>query len=701
MTAVARERRHEVAVEELEVGAFTVPTDAPESDGTLAWDSTTIVVVHARAGEACGVGYTYADLSTATLVRSKLAGVVHGMDALAPQSAWEAMVRACRNLGRPGISSMAIAAVDCALWDLKARLLELPLCSLLGTAREARAGVRLGRVHLLLAGPPGRAAVELGAGGDSTSQDEGRLPRPSATPRACGPPATRSGRARSCSSTRTARMTESRRWRSLRASPRIRTSAGSRSRSPPTTSTGSRCCATACPPRCGSPQANTATTCRTSAAWRRASTCSRRMSRAARGSPSCCGSTGCARAQGLGLSLHCGPSIHLHPALALDRLVHLEYFHDHTRIERMLFEVSSHRSTARCTRRSIVRETGSSSSDLTQRDMRLDRWWGNVRAGRMQRTLAAATAFSALPLGVEIYFEHFRGSFGDKWMWTPVALSPALTVAGIAGVRSERAARTWLPALSALYCLDGAVGVVTHVRGVARKPGGFHEPLFNIVMGPPLLAPGIARARRRPGSGGGVLRARAVSGRDFSLPDHLPNRRSDGQPASPEELPRQRSGITPQMHGRYPDYNVLDEQATTGTKSRAGSSSSASTPCPPIRFFTAPEAATLGAFCDLLMAQDREPRVPVLAMVDQKLFDGRLDGYRYADMPDDRETWRRVAEGLDSSARPARRVRRLRGRTGGTSSISSSTRSLAASCAAWCGIRCHVRTHGRSSRARC
>jgi hypothetical protein len=108
----------------------------------------------------------------------------------------------------------------------------------------------------------------------------------------------------------------------------------------------------------------------------------------------------------------------------------------------------------------------------------------------MQRTLAAATALSALPLGVEVYFEHFRGSFGDKWMWTPVVLSPAVTLAGVGGVCSERVARTWLPALSALYCADGLVGVITHVRGVARKPGGFREPLFNIVMGPPLLAPG-------------------------------------------------------------------------------------------------------------------------------------------------------------------------------------------------------------------
>src|SRR5947209_733579 len=118
------------------------------------------------------------------------------------------------------------------------------------------------------------------------------------------------------------------------------------------------------------------------------------------------------------------------------------------------------------------------------------RWWGNVRAGRAQKTLAAATAASALPLGLEIYFEHFRGSFGDKWMWTPVALSPALSAAGLAAMRSQRAAQTVLPAVSALYCLDGLIGIITHVRGVARKPGGFKEPMFNIVMGPPLLAPG-------------------------------------------------------------------------------------------------------------------------------------------------------------------------------------------------------------------
>ncbi len=75
-------------------------------------------------------------------------------------------------------------------------------------------------------------------------------------------------------------------------------------------------------------------------------------------------------------------------------------------------------------------------------------------------------------------------------MWTPVALSPALTAAGLAGVGSRRAATTVLPFFSALYCLDGLIGVYTHVQGVRKRPGGFSEPLYNIVMGPPLLAPG-------------------------------------------------------------------------------------------------------------------------------------------------------------------------------------------------------------------
>jgi hypothetical protein len=114
----------------------------------------------------------------------------------------------------------------------------------------------------------------------------------------------------------------------------------------------------------------------------------------------------------------------------------------------------------------------------------------NLRRGRAQKLLAAATALSAPPLAFEIYLEHYKASFGDKWMWTPIWLAPPLTAAGIAGVYSEKAAKTVLPAVSALFFLDGVIGVITHVRGVREKPGGFSEPTYNLVMGPPLLAPG-------------------------------------------------------------------------------------------------------------------------------------------------------------------------------------------------------------------
>jgi hypothetical protein len=114
----------------------------------------------------------------------------------------------------------------------------------------------------------------------------------------------------------------------------------------------------------------------------------------------------------------------------------------------------------------------------------------NIRDGRVQKLLAATTALSAPALGAEIYFEHYKASFGDKWMWTPLLLTPPLTAAGAAGIVSEKAARSLLPAVSALYFLDGLVGVVTHLQGVRKRPGGFREAHYNLVMGPPLLAPG-------------------------------------------------------------------------------------------------------------------------------------------------------------------------------------------------------------------
>ncbi|MGZ4319802.1 MAG: enolase C-terminal domain-like protein [Gaiellaceae bacterium] len=129
--------RTEVAVERLDVSAYEIPTEEPESDGTLEWDSTTVVVVEAHGGDETGLGYTYAPAAAGKLIEEKLAEEVEGSDALAPAGTWERLGRALRNAGRPGIGSMALAAVDIALWDLKARLLELPLVDVLPRAHDA------------------------------------------------------------------------------------------------------------------------------------------------------------------------------------------------------------------------------------------------------------------------------------------------------------------------------------------------------------------------------------------------------------------------------------------------------------------------------------------------------------------------------------------------------------------------------------
>jgi len=123
-------------VERLEVHAYTIPTDEPESDGTLEWDSTTIVVVEAHGGEHTGLGYTYCDAAAAEVISSQLAGVVEGEDVMDVRAAWLRMTAQVRNAGQPGIGFCAVSAVDQALWDLKARLLDVPLVVLLGAAHE-------------------------------------------------------------------------------------------------------------------------------------------------------------------------------------------------------------------------------------------------------------------------------------------------------------------------------------------------------------------------------------------------------------------------------------------------------------------------------------------------------------------------------------------------------------------------------------
>lgn len=144
------------AVDRVDVRAYRVPTDAPESDGTFIWDATTIIVVQVAAGDVVGLGYTYGPRAIATLSRDELASVVNGEDPLNVAGLWQAMMAALRNAGRPGIGAMAVAAVDCALWDLKARLLSVSMMNLLGPVRQR---------------------VPIYGSGGFTSYDEDRLTR--------------------------------------------------------------------------------------------------------------------------------------------------------------------------------------------------------------------------------------------------------------------------------------------------------------------------------------------------------------------------------------------------------------------------------------------------------------------------------------------------------------------------------------------
>ena len=130
-------------------------------------------------------------------------------------------------------------------------------------------------------------------------------------------------------------------------------------------------------------------------------------------------------------------------------------------------------------------------STVGEAEYLVDRMVRNVRTGRFERSLSALAGVSAIVTGAEVYFEHYRASFGDPWMWTPVVLTPPLAVAGIGGAFSRKWAKTWLPLTAGLYFANGVIGQYFHVRGIERKPGGWKIANYNIPMGPPLMAPGL------------------------------------------------------------------------------------------------------------------------------------------------------------------------------------------------------------------
>ncbi|SFB19603.1 L-alanine-DL-glutamate epimerase [Amycolatopsis marina] len=142
------------AIEDLTAAAYRIPTPGPEADGTLRWDGTTIVVVQVHCGDVTGLGWTYANEACVDLVRGVLADRLRGRDVLDTPACWHAMQRRVRNLGRVGLVSCAMSAVDIALWDAAARLREMPLCRLLG------------RVH---------DSVDVYGSGGFTTYDEARL----------------------------------------------------------------------------------------------------------------------------------------------------------------------------------------------------------------------------------------------------------------------------------------------------------------------------------------------------------------------------------------------------------------------------------------------------------------------------------------------------------------------------------------------
>jgi L-alanine-DL-glutamate epimerase-like enolase superfamily enzyme len=137
MARPSQRSRVDVGVDRVDVHAFTLPTDRAESDGTFEWSSTTIVVVEVQGGGETGIGWTYGPEAAATVVTGVLAPVVEGCDALRVGGAWLAMRRALRNAGYPGLGAMALSAVDVALWDLRCRLLDLPLAVAVGAVHLA------------------------------------------------------------------------------------------------------------------------------------------------------------------------------------------------------------------------------------------------------------------------------------------------------------------------------------------------------------------------------------------------------------------------------------------------------------------------------------------------------------------------------------------------------------------------------------
>jgi L-alanine-DL-glutamate epimerase-like enolase superfamily enzyme len=325
------------ALRGLEVTVYDIPTDAPESDGTFEWTRTTMVLVEAVAGEVRGLGYTYGDRACASLVRDVLAPVVEGLDALDVGAAWSRMVARVRNLGRPGAAAMAISAVDAALWDLKARMLAVPL------------GLLLGRV---------RTAVPVYGSGGFTSYDDERLGQqlagwtrqgiPRVKMKVGRDPAAdrrRVGLARAAIGDAELYVDANGAYDRQQAVRQAESFAAFKVNwfEEPVSSDdldGLHWLRTRVPGRMDIAAGEYGYD-----GWYfRRMLESRSVDVLQADATRCLGITGFLQAAVLAdafqvpLSAHCAPALHAHPACAAVRLRHVEYFHDHVRIERLLFD---------------------------------------------------------------------------------------------------------------------------------------------------------------------------------------------------------------------------------------------------------------------------------------------------------------------------------------------------------------------------
>jgi L-alanine-DL-glutamate epimerase-like enolase superfamily enzyme len=334
--------RTEAAVERVAVSAYEIPTDGPggeETDGTLAWESTSIVVVEAQAGSETGLGYTYADVSAAMFVESRLRDVVRGSDAFAVRGTWERMAREIRNAGRPGLGFMAVAAVDVALWDLKARLLGLPLVDVLDRAREevpvygsgGFCNYPLERLREQLAGwvEQGIPRVKMKVGRES-AEDPRRL---AAAREAIGDEPELYVDANGAFS----------RKQALAWAERYRSEWGVSWFEEPVSSAdleGLRLLRDCGPGGLDIAAGEYAFVPRDALALVDAGAvdCLQLDVTRCGGMTGLLQAAGIAAAHGLDVSGHCAPQLSAHALCAVQNLRHLEYFHDHVRIERMLFD---------------------------------------------------------------------------------------------------------------------------------------------------------------------------------------------------------------------------------------------------------------------------------------------------------------------------------------------------------------------------